>query len=214
MHCGVDEAGKGSVLGPMVVAAVGCRDQSELSALGVKDSKQLSPVRREEIFGNITSSFPYAIRIVASHEIDRFRKRMTMNELVGRLHADVIRELSPSVAFVDACDVNAVRYAGMVQARVKRGCRIVSEHHADETYPVVSAASIVAKVTRDREVTMLAGQFGPVGTGYPSDPETVAYLADYIGANGRAPPFARHSWRTVLGLVAEKEQSHLRDFPF
>ena len=91
-------------------------------------------------------------------------------------------------------------------------CEIVSEHHADITYPVVSAASIVAKVTRDREITKLAKKFGEIGSGYPSDPITIAYLSSYIDEHRLPPPIARKSWKTVTMMLTEKSQSSLSAF--
>jgi ribonuclease HII len=137
---------------------------------------------------------------------------MTMNACVARAHAAVIARLDPETAYVDACDVNPFRYAEMVRVHLPAACEIVSEHHADSTYPVVSAASIVAKVTRDKEITKLAKKYGKIGSGYPSDPETVAYLVSYIDEHRVSPPIARKSWKTVSTLLARKSQSSLSSF--
>jgi ribonuclease HII len=212
MFCGVDEAGKGAVLGPMVVAAVGCTDEDDLTALQVKDSKKLTPERRAVLYEEITRIFPFTVRVVPSEEIDSSRRFITMNVLLARLHAEVITDLAPTLAYVDACDVVASRYGHMVSNFLRTDCRVIAKHHADEEIPIVSAASIVAKVTRDRAVAALRDQYGPIGSGYPSDPETVSYLRMIIRESGRAPAFARHSWQTVCELLSEKEQSHLLDF--
>ena len=212
MFCGVDEAGKGAVLGPMVVAAVACRDDEEFAPLGVKDSKKLTPAKRELIYEELTRRFPYAVRIVPPGEIDATRRFVTMNVLLARLHAEVIADLAPDRAYVDACDVIASRYGMMVSHFLTVRCSVVAEHHADETIPAVSAASIVAKVTRDREVALLAEEFGEIGSGYPSDPVTIRYLRDYIMEKGTSPAIARRSWETVCMIIAEKEQRHLFDF--
>ena len=132
-----------------------------------------------------------------------------MNVLLARLHAEVITELAPECAYVDACDVIASRYGTMVTGFLNVECRVIAEHHADETVPAVSAASIVAKVTRDREVARLSEEFGEIGSGYPSDPVTVRYLRDYIMEQGKSPAIARRSWETVGTIIAEKEQQHL-----
>ena len=212
MHCGVDEAGKGSVLGPMVVAGVGYSGDDDLAGIAVKDSKQLSPERREELFGTIIAHCVIATEIISASEIDRYRSRMTMNSLVAILHARVIRKISPRAAYVDACDVNAPRYGRMVAGQLGFPCRVVSEHHADETYRIVSAASIVAKVIRDRKIQELGDEFGMIGTGYPSDPETITWLSSYISENGGPPSCARKSWKTIAGLMAGMEQTSFSDF--
>ena len=210
--CGVDEAGKGAVLGPLVVAAVGADDQDELAGIGVKDSKVLPPARRKELCEIICSRYPYTVYLVEPCEINLLRSQMTMNALMARAHARVITDLSASVAYVDACDVNAARYGTMVGENVGCTCRIVSEHHADTRWPLVSAASIVAKVFRDEAIAELAGTHGEIGSGYPSDRTTITFLEAYLASNRKPPSFARASWQTTRTLVAGREQSHLSLF--
>ena len=212
MICGVDEAGKGSVLGPMVVAAVGARSAEIVAGLGVRDSKQLSPEERDRLFGIVKKKCKIAVVVIPAEEIDAIRREMTMNACVARAHAEVISRLCPETAVVDACDVNPFRYAEMVRSHLSNHCEIVSEHHADSTYPVVSAASIVAKVTRDREIAKLAKKYGRIGSGYPSDPVTIAFLSAYIDEHRTPPPIARKSWKTVSAMLASKSQSSLSAF--
>ena len=212
MICGVDEAGKGSVLGPMVVAAVGVSSEDILADLGVKDSKLLLPKERERLYRIIRKKCRVATVRLDAHEIDMVRQEMTLNAAVARAHAQVITKLSPACAYVDACDVNTFRYAEMVKNHLERPCEIVSEHHADEKYPVVSAASIIAKVTRDRAIARLAKKYGDIGSGYPSDPLTIRFLNSYIDEHRIPPPIARKSWKTVSAILAKKTQSSLGDF--
>jgi ribonuclease HII len=207
--CGVDEAGKGSVLGPMVVAAVGAPSEEVFSNLPVRDSKLLTPKDRERLFTLISERCGVATVIIPAEEIDEHRKTITMNQCVARAHAAVIRRIHPDIAYVDACDVNPTRYARMVQEHLDTGCEIVSKHHADQTFKVVSAASIVAKVVRDQEIRSLAAIYGEIGSGYPSDPVTIAYLSAYIGKHHHPPACARKSWKTVGNLMAAFEQRKL-----
>jgi ribonuclease HII len=210
--CGVDEAGKGSVLGPMVVAAVGVTDEASLADLGVKDSKLLSEKERERLYPLIRKRCRVAVVKLDAQEIDAIRCEMTLNQAVARAHAKVINKLSPACAYVDACDVNIFRYAEMVRCNLEKECEIVSEHHADEKFAVVSAASIIAKVTRDRAIRTLAKKYGEIGSGYPSDPVTIRYLSEYIDNHRTPPQIARKSWKTVSALLAKKSQSSLGDF--
>jgi ribonuclease HII len=210
--CGVDEAGKGSVLGPMVVAAVGISSEDVLSDLGIKDSKLLLPKERERLYTIIKKKCRVAIVRLDAQDIDAVRQEMTLNAAVARAHAQVIGKLSPACAYVDACDVNTFRYAEMVKNNLEHPCEIVSEHHADEKFPVVSAASIIAKVTRDRAITTLAKKYGDIGSGYPSDPVTIRFLHAYIDEHRIPPPIARKSWKTISGILAKKAQSSLGDF--
>jgi ribonuclease HII len=209
--CGVDEAGKGAVLGPLVVAAVACGSEEEARAVGARDSKTLSPARREEIYAEILARFRIATRMLPPEKIDA-RPRLSLNTCIARLHAEVVAELAPDLAILDACDVDAGRYRRTVAGFLPNRCRLVSEHEADRTHPVVGAASIVAKVLRDRAIAGLARKHGEIGSGYPSDPVTVAYLRDYLKRRKAPPPFARASWATVRDLVNELEQTRILDF--
>src|SRR5512136_1237919 len=212
MFCGVDEAGKGAVLGPLVIAAVGCRTARDLSGIPVKDSKLLTPNARSRLFDRITKKCTTNLLVIDAADVDILRRCGSMNLLMARAHAAVIRELRPNKAFVDACDVIASRYGRMVGACLDFPCTIISEHHADENRPAVSAASIVAKVTRDRLVRELSPSFGEIGSGYPSDGKTIAFLEQYIHEHGRAPPCARASWETIKTLIYRAEQSDLSQF--
>ena len=212
MICGVDEAGKGSVLGPMVIAAVGISSDDILKEIRVRDSKLLSAKERERLYKIIRKKCQVATVRLDAQQIDIVRRDMTLNEAVARAHAQVIVKLSPDYAYLDACDVNTFRYAEMVKNHLVLPCEIISEHHADEKYPVVSAASIIAKVTRDRAIATLAKKYGRIGSGYPSDPVTIRFLNSYIDEHRVPPPIARKSWKTVSAILSKKSQRSLEDF--
>ena len=196
----------------MVVAGISVSSEERLSDLGVKDSKLLSPKERERLYPLIRRRCKVATVTIGAQEIDAIRIEMTLNACVARAHAQVITRLAPACAIVDACDVNCFRYAEMVKSHLSLPCEIVSEHHADEKFTVVSAASIIAKVVRDREITKLARKYGEIGSGYPSDPVTIRWLSSYIGENPSPPPIARRSWKTVGALLEKKNQRSLLDF--
>jgi ribonuclease HII len=210
--CGVDEAGKGSVLGPMVIAAVGISSEDILKGIRVKDSKLLCAKERERLYKIIKKKCQVATVRLDAQQIDIMRRDMTLNEAVARAHAQVIIKLSPDYAYLDACDVNTFRYAEMVKNHLVLPCEIISEHHADEKFPVVSAASIIAKVTRDRAIATLAKKYGTIGSGYPSDPVTIHFLNSYIDEHHIPPPIARKSWKTVSAILSKKSQRRLNDF--
>ncbi|WAI02602.1 ribonuclease HII [Methanogenium organophilum] len=212
MICGVDEAGKGSVLGPMVIAGVSAPDMDIVASTGVADSKTLSRNRREIIYREITENFLFACRIISAEEIDRLRAEILMNEIVAQAHAEVIRKLPSCTAFVDACDVNAERYGRTVGGYAGDGYSVISEHKADVRYAVVSAASVVAKVTRDRCIDLLHEEFGNFGSGYPSDPLTIQFLEDYIKEFMQPPSCARTSWETTRRIMDRLSQATLFDF--
>ncbi|MDD1662300.1 MAG: ribonuclease HII [Methanomicrobiales archaeon] len=211
MICGVDEAGKGAVLGPLVVAGVACGSDAEAAAVGARDSKTLSPSRREEIYAEIVARFRVATRTIPPREIDA-RPAHTLNLCIARAHAAVVSDLGAGLAILDACDVDEKRYGRTVAGYLTSRCRIRSVHDADRIYPVVGAASIVAKVLRDRAIAELAREHGEVGSGYPSDPVTIAWLRRYLQKEKAPPPFARASWATTRDLMAELFQRRITDF--
>ena len=208
--CGIDEAGKGPVLGPMVAAGVLVLDDEDLSSLGIRDSKQLSAKKREVIFDEICASYKTAVVVKAPAEIDA--RECTRNQFTVVLHAEVLRTLCPDRMYLDACDVNAERFGVNVLSVSGIDAEVVSEHKADARYAVVGAASIVAKVTRDRIIDELRLEFGEIGSGYPSDAKTVEFLKEYIREHGVPPACARKSWQTVTDILSKSAQKNLFDF--
>ncbi|MCK4937027.1 MAG: ribonuclease HII [Methanosarcinales archaeon] len=202
---GVDEAGKGPVLGPMIVAGVVMEEAilPELGRLGVKDSKVLSPVRRNYLSAKIKEiATSYHILEVSAAQIDEMRNIMTMNQLMVVTHAKVLQNLKPDVAYLDAADVKEERFGENVKQRYAAPINIIAKHKADATYPIVAAASILAKVRRDRIIMEREREMGVVlGSGYPSDPKTRKFLEEWIKVYGSLPDIARHSWKTSENLL-------------
>ena len=208
--CGIDEAGKGPVLGPMTAAGVIAEDDSVLSGLGIRDSKQLTPKRREQLFDEITSSFEYSVILRTPQDIDS--RLGTMNQFTVACHAEVLRNLHPDKVILDACDVNAKRFGENVLSASGVEAEVISVHKADAKYEVVGAASIVAKVTRDRIIDELKIEFGDIGSGYPSDETTIEFLRGYIRKHGKAPSCARLTWQTTKDLLSSSAQKSLDGF--
>jgi len=211
MRLGVDEAGKGPVLGSMFAAAVRV-DPASLPA-DVDDSKALDPDRREELAGVIREVATAAA--VVEIPVERIDDPGTdMNGLTVESHA---RALSAVVEDgdeddVDAGDTNAVRFERNVADAVGADVDLRGEHGADETYPVVGAASILAKSAREAHVADLAAEYGSVGSGYPSDPTTREFLRAYVADHDTLPACARRSWQTSTDVLAAAEQSSLSEF--
>ena len=212
MICGIDEAGRGPVIGPMVVAAV-CADDEKLKDLNVRDSKKLSPKRREYLAERIKEmAEQIVVRVVDPEEIDTMREKMTMNELEVEIFAEIISELKGDIVYVDAADVDEERFAQEIRKRVCREVKIISKHKADSIYPIVSAASIIAKVERDRIIEEIAKEIGDFGSGYPADERTKKFLEEYYREHGELPPHTRRSWKSSKRLIKKSEQRHLGDF--
>lgn len=214
VRIGVDEAGKGPVLGSMFAAAVAASPAALPE--GVGDSKTIQPDRRETLAQQIRQSEEVRVG-VAEIPVTRIDEQSTnMNQLTVTAHAEAIRALQWDLDRVrircDAGDADASRFGSRVAARLSGTPSVEAEHRADESDPVVGAASVIAKVTRDAHVAQLRSKYGPVGSGYPSDPDTRAFLADYVAEYGRLPDCARETWSTSTDVLAAAEQSALSEF--
>lgn len=213
MICGVDEAGRGPVLGPLVVAGVAIESDVPLRHLNVRDSKKLSPEKRELLAPEVERLTRYEIAVIPANEIDVMRAEMSLNEFEANLFAKIIEALHPDTAYVDAVDVDEIEFKRAIQKQLPFDVEIVSQHEADDLFPVVSAASILAKVRRDAEMRKIEESIGePVGSGYPSDPVTIAFLEKWIKEKGALPPHTRASWDTARRLLAESRNRKLDEF--
>ena len=216
MPVGVDEAGKGPVLGSMFAAAVSVTSRDDLPE-GVADSKRLSPARREHLVGRLREADGIDVG-VAEITTDRIDDPETdMNGLAVEAHARAIAAAlggagrSPRV-LCDACDADADRFARRVADATPGAATGEAFHGADDDDPLVGAASVIAKVERDAHVATLAAEYGDVGSGYPSDPTTRQFLSAYVDDHGELPPFARASWSTCADVLAAAEQRALGEF--
>jgi len=208
---GVDDAGRGAVLGPLVIAGV-CVSENKLEQLiriGVKDSKLLSPYKRLDLHHQIMNiADGVSVLKLKPEQIDDYvlkgKKYKRLNYLEAVSMAKVIESLDAEIVYVDASDVNVERFKQDILEVLKRKVEIVSVHHADRIYPIVSAASIIAKVSRDQEISDLSQKFGDIGSGYPADERTIKFLEQWIKRYGDIPSFARRSWKTVKKLLISK----------
>ena len=208
---GLDESGRGCLLGPLVVAGVSMSSGNvrKLRPLGVRDSKLLSPKKRESLYREILKlAEEVSWSAIPPEEIDevvtngvRLRK---LNYLEAVHFAKVIDRLGAEKVTVDASDVIPSRFRDDIRSNMAARCRVVSRHKADRNFPVVSAASIVAKVERDRAVEALRREHGDFGSGYPSDRVTRAFFIDRARRGEPLPDYVRKSWRTwgTLGQSA------------
>ena len=213
MIVGVDEAGRGPVIGPLVVAGVAVESDVPLRHLNVRDSKKLSPERREALAPEIEKVSTYELVVIPAERIDVMRSEMSLNDFEAKLFAEVIDKLRPETAYVDAADVDEIEFKRCVRKELAFDVEIVSQHNADELFPVVSAASILAKVCRDREMRLIEDEIGlHIGSGYASDTDTIAFLERWIRQHGSLPPHTRASWDTARRLLAGSRNHKLDEF--
>jgi ribonuclease HII len=200
---GVDEAGRGPLIGPMVICGVLVSPDKipELEKIGVKDSKTLSSSRRLTLNQKIRNlATKIEMRHVSAADIDKRRKHTTLNEIEVSEFVSVVMSLQPQEVYLDAVDVIAERFGnkiGELSGLAVMGAVIVSEHKADSKYPIVSAASILAKVERDRIIDEMHIEYGDFGSGYPSDPKTQRFVRSLIEKGQSLPPIVRKSWDSI-----------------
>lgn len=204
--CGIDEAGRGSLLGPIIVAGV-CvtkKSISEMVEKGIKDSKLLSPKKRQVLFGHVINlAESICVCRINIEDIDFHVFRNNLNLLEAEAMAITIRNMKSDKTYVDSCDVNPSRYQRTIKSFLKQNnTKLISIHHADRLNIVVSGASIIAKVIRDSEISKIRIKYGDVGSGYPSDKKTIKFVKEWFRQKNEIPPFARKSWKPAKMIVS------------
>ena len=219
---GIDEAGRGPVIGPMVMAIVVIDEKhiEELKKLGVKDSKELSDEVRRKVFNNAKKFIVYSdVEVIEPEVIDRYVIKNALNELeveiTLKLIQRCIQKVNVNVIYVDSPDPNPDRYGKKILNRLRElniNVNVVALNKADKIHPVVSLASILAKIVREDEVRKLKSMYGDFGSGYPSDPKTINFIKNYLKKHGELPRIVRKSWSTVKKILQEVKQQSLIDW--
>jgi len=206
---GIDEAGRGPCFGPMTMSIVVVEKEQEieLKELGVKDSKDILPNKRDALFSKVkNAAIEYKIKIISPIEINDLMAKENLNEIEAIKIAELINSLktNPEIIYVDSPDATPGKFEKRIRKYLtpkKQKLNILAENKADSKYVVVGAASILAKVTRDREIEKMREEFGDFGSGYPSDPKTKKYLEEYFNTKGKLPPFSRIFWSTCKRYI-------------
>ncbi|WP_290901817.1 ribonuclease HII [Ferroglobus sp.] len=207
---GIDEAGKGPVIGPLVVCGVLCEEKEveALKKLGVKDSKKLSPERRREIAEKLKRLVKYEVIVISPQELNSKMERMTLNEILKEVCAKIISKLNPDVVFVDSFDVKPERLED--ELKQLTGKEVIAMHEGEREV-IVAAASIIAKCLRDEMIEELKRKYGDFGSGYASDEKTRRWLEDQI-KKGEIPEIVRKKWKTVEKIRQKLGQKSLFEF--
>jgi ribonuclease HII len=213
--CGIEEAGRGPVIGPLVMAGVKINEEDiiKLKEIGVKDSKLLLPKMRESLFPKIKQLvLDYKIIILSAQDVDDALNNpiINLNWLEALTSVKIIDYLNPDKAILDCPSNNIGAYENYVKERIiNKNIKIVAEHKADLNHTVVAAASILAKVTRDKEIENIKKEFNiDFGSGYPSDPKTKQFLEK----NFEKYNFFRKTWSSYKRLAKNKTQKALDKF--
>ncbi|MFT4308266.1 MAG: ribonuclease HII [Candidatus Woesearchaeota archaeon] len=215
-RAGVDEAGRGPLVGPLVAALVVLDSQSEelLREAGVADSKVLTPARREALVPFITEhALIHTIVTADPQRIDAALDdpNSNLNLLEAELTAELLGSLPDGSGFVviDLPTRSKDAYESSIRSfgRIHRDVSLVLEHKADANHVACAAASILAKVERDRLVRLLETEIGvPIGSGYPSDPKTKAFLLSHGLSHAHV---FRRTWASYTNRYGSKGQRTL-----
>lgn len=215
---GIDEAGRGAVVGPLIIAGAlfNEQDMAKLKALEVRDSKELSPAKREDLEGKIKDlAVDFVVVSISAHTIDESRSHGTnLNRLEIDHMSEIIKSMKPNKVIVDSPEVNTEKIKNEIIGKLgDLEVEVISENYADKKYPPVSAASILAKVVRDKSIAGLEKRLGEeIGAGYPSDERTIEFLKRVLKKHNDYPDYVRKSWATSQRVKGEKNQRKLDNF--
>jgi len=209
---GIDEAGRGPVIGPLIVAGVMVEQEDEKKLGKVKDSKLLAHTKRIELDEQIKQNSKCLIIEVSPSEIDSalLSKDLNLNWLEAHKQAEIINRLNPDKAIIDCPSINCEKYTNYLEELlINKKIQLIVEHKADVNYPVCSAASILAKVKREEEVEKIKKKYGDIGPGYPSHPTTQKFVKENWEKH---PEIFRKTWATYKKQAEGKRQRGLSDF--
>ncbi|HXS60889.1 MAG TPA: ribonuclease HII [Candidatus Sulfopaludibacter sp.] len=210
---GIDEAGRGSVVGPLVIAGISFNSKNinALKNMAITDSKKTLPWKRKEIFEEILKLCEsiFICKINCS-TIDKFVKLNGLNKLESKFMTIVADNLIANKIIVDSCDVNPFRFQQEIKKNLtNKNISIYSYHKADLDNIIVSCASIIAKVTRDNEIAKIKETLGKdIGSGYPSDPKTKTFIKNEIEIEN-SKKYIRFSWKPVKQIINKNLQTTL-----
>jgi ribonuclease HII len=219
LELGIDDAGRGPVMGPMILG--GClikkSDQKELKELGVRDSKTLTPKRRAFLAEKIKEiAISYKLIKIFPDEIDSKKDAgVKLNEVEAIAAAEIIDALNSSKekldVVLDCPSTNTVAWKDFLISKLKKtdNLEIESKHKADQTNVSVSAASILAKEEREKEVSKIKEKYGnEIGSGYPADPNTIEFLKNNA-IKLKDEGLFRKSWSTYQKYGGKPNQKTL-----
>ena len=215
---GIDEAGRGPVVGSLFIGGFMVEESKldEVDELGVKDSKKLTDGKREDLAEQLREMGEPFLKEISASEIDDLREVMSLNEIEIQGFTDVIERSDADKIIVDLPEPNGDRFINKMKRELPARFSdrdFVAEHGADESFPIVSAASIIAKSARENHVDSLKQKYGyDFKSGYPHDKPTINFLEDYLNEKGELPEETRLSWSTAERIVKENSQKSFDEF--
>lgn len=209
---GVDEAGRGCVIGPLVMCAFACNAQVEktLRGMGVRDSKEVPQEERVRLYGELKRRGKFTVDVITAELItQKMRAKISLNDVEAESASLLLERLHEKIAFerayVDSPDPRPEKFEKRIRKHCDHAFAIVSRNKADRDFPVVGAASIIAKAIREEELAAIkkqvaaAGLKGDLGTGYSHDERTIKFLNENW-SNPHLKPYIRWEWATAKNV--------------
>jgi ribonuclease HII len=218
---GIDEAGRGPVIGPMVICGYLIDEEKlgDLKKAGARDSKLLTDAKRRELECRLKCmAKDFVLITITAEELDRLMEEKNLNKIEISKMQELVNLLNPDKVIIDSPETNTAKFCEKVRAHVKnKGIEIICENYADRKYPVVGAASILAKVARDNAINEIKKEVGfDFRTGYSHDEVTIKFLKDWYARHKSFPPWVRKKWMTTKSIIKDhrekKEQKKVKDF--
>ena len=222
LKLGIDDAGRGPVIGPMILCGVLIDEntEKEFRSLGVKDSKQLTDKRREFLADLIREKAEtFEVVIISPEEIEAHNKEgIKLNEVEALACASIINKINKGFkemkVIIDCPSTSIEKWREFLVSKIKNPSNIgiSCEHKADRNHIAVSAASIIEKSVREKEMAKLKEKYGnEIGSGYTSDPMTSKFLVKNVKKLNNHGIF-RKTWSTWKNAMAVSEQKKLHEF--
>ncbi len=212
---GIDEAGRGALIGPLVIGGFMINDEelSKLEELGVTDSKQLTSNQRAVMYEWLKSNGESMTIKISPLEIDMKSKAgVNLNSLEINKMINIINTLKPDKVIIDSPSANKNKVINEIKSKLEKDCELIVEFKADEHYRIVGAGSVLAKHERDEEIKRISSEVGEdIGAGYPSDERTIRFAIKSI-KNKKWLNHIRHSWSTYERLRNELSQKKIIDY--
>jgi ribonuclease HII len=202
---GIDEAGRGSLIGPLVVCSFTIEEEKieELENLKVKDSKKLSPKKREELYQKLSKIGNFSFDIIDAEKINRSTLSLNKLEILS-----FIKLSDGDIVIIDCPEQNEARFVEKIRKSIPK--ELIVENKADENYLVVSAASIGAKVMRDLKIKELEKRLKmEIGSGYPGDRRTLDFVKKIIKNKEIVDKIVRKRWSTFEKITQINHQQEL-----
>ncbi|NHJ46824.1 MAG: ribonuclease HII [Asgard group archaeon] len=211
---GADEAGRGLIIGPMVIGACAINDEilQKFTSIGIKDSKKYSSHQKLMTHANLVKkeSLAWSVKILHADVLTNFNKNgMTMDEAEAYTFYRALEEIIKKVPKIDEYQVDNFQAKKKLKSLITDNPKMKNISlkvlpRADLQYPAVSAGSLLARGQSLTELDKIRKQHGNFGSGSTNDKRTINWLKQYYIQNKSWPKkIVRVYWKTIDRIEKE-----------